>query len=661
MIIKSFGGNPFGLDYTAFILNGEDVSLPTVKAITARRIGAHPIVSGIERTGRYIPLGIKIEGSSLSILREQLMRWLDPEDETPKKLAATDDDSSNERYLHCICESLQPKRVGKSIISRLYVALLRVDKDVRWQSESLVTETSWNVTASGQTRMVNNQGGDEAYPIIKVKPTSNKTAGNGFTKRRFVPVLWNNTAAVTNYPICIGPLDLSTFAQADGDDVRVYVNGVEVDRWLGGTLVSNVKVWLNLDFDTRATTEVGVATGTGAITEIQCQQDIADFPSSGLLLIENELFTYTGKSNVDRTFTGVTRAAKDTTAANHVVGTTIYWIQHEVWLYYGDSSLTAPSTDDTYKPVFDLDASTNTVWDYDSTQSKCDGFGEDGVNRPGAWTAATATDSEANFGSRWKSTADHQTDASPWTDLGERHTTFGNYNANKRYVWNLYNPCGISQASFADGECAAVKGTNVPSYVTKEVRLVSSEDKSTWTTQGTVTITQTEDCDPVAPPALPSAWQSWSASSVSMSGYYVGFYGILELGSSSAYQGKVWVECADIVVTLNSTYTPTINATILGNEQDAYQLTATITNTTTGESVPLDFTLELNEQLEIDTDQKTVTYLVDNSGQLSALTVDGGVRKKWLPLDPGSNTLRYDETGVQGVTVDVSCRKRDYV
>jgi phage-related protein len=87
---------------------------------------------------------------------------------------------------------------------------------------------------------------------------------------------------------------------------------------------------------------------------------------------------------------------------------------------------------------------------------------------------------------------------------------------------------------------------------------------------------------------------------------------------------------------------------------------ATITNETTGDAISIYFVHSVDDELEIDTDLKTVTYLTDNSNQFSALTLEGAIRRDWLPLVPGNNTLRWDETGAGSLTVALEWKERTY-
>jgi hypothetical protein len=83
-------------------------------------------------------------------------------------------------------------------------------------------------------------------------------------------------------------------------------------------------------------------------------------------------------------------------------------------------------------------------------------------------------------------------------------------------------------------------------------------------------------------------------------------------------------------------------------------------NNTTGEHFDIVFDMEEDEELEIDTDAKTVIYLAENSNQFQAISFADGPRRDWLRLQPGSNTLEFEETGVTAVTIDISYEERFY-
>lgn len=625
MKVKTWDGNSINDGtYYQCVLRESFYGLPVVKVGGAGRNGRWPVLTGIERSGRVLELDVYIKTTtSLSTLQNQLLRWFDPETEVSKKLVCEDDAGGGDRYVMGICQALEeaPRSAGMH-----YHAMIVVDGDVRWRKVTASSST-WTITATGGTKTITNSGTDEAYPVLTITPTAAKSTGYGY--KRFVPVKWLASAGYINYPvdICNDGFDTATLIgaskmQADGDDLRVFVDGAEKDRWLDGINTSTTKVWINLSFQAAqdATLKTAIA-ASGAITTIEVNESIVDFPASGILLCGSEVFTYTGKSDTSKRFTGVTRAAKGTSEAAHAISATVDWIQYDVWILYGNASSTAPVTDDNYKPAFALASSTNTSWDYDT-------FGPGGT---GAWSRASA-------GSGITYTADKDSDAVPWSEIGVRciNATYpsGEY-------W-IYNPCGITVANFANGEYFAnLIAMSNGSYFGQIMSALSS---GSYVQEYLI-----------GGPSSNDVWESWSRNETLISG---SVYVKMRLeAATNLGTGDMSLECADVTLTLNSSYTPVI---AIGTEQGNYSLACKITNNTTVNAIELSYTMAVNQDLEVDTDLKTITLLDDGSNQFQALTVTAGPRRNWLPLAVGANTLKYDDTGCDTVTVVIDWEERHY-
>ena len=618
MKVKTWDGNNIndGSNYDSFItLPG--YGLPTIRAALAKRHGKWPLLGSVDRPGRLVYVDIEIVNFT-STYEKQLYQWFDPEDETPKQLVVEDDGGGNDRYWECICESLEADNRFH------YVAVLRIHGDVRLRESTDATD-SWNITATGQTKALTNNGQDDAYPVLEITPTSNKTGGYAY--KRWIPVRWRVDEATYNYPvdICNDSFDtaalISAKMQADGDDLRVEVDGVEVDRWLDGINTSTTKVWVNLNFSaSQEKTLSDAIAGSGSVDTIDVDESINKFPKSGILMIDSEAFTYTGRNKSLRRFTGVTRAAKGTSMAAHTAGATVWWGQHDIYILYGNSTVSAPSVDDDKKPAFNLATSTNTSWDYDD-------FGDYYGLRTGAWFQTVVTgDPEFYNGNRGAASPD------PWVEIG-----ILTEDEPERGIWQVVNPCGITNVNFANGE----KYAQYASFWSF-AHVGSGETGLSWNTEYTIPA-----------PSSDATWESWSYSAAITSGSTR-----VALISDDSYITDNYVECADVTLTLNSSYTPTIT---IGSEQGNYSLECTITNNTTGDAISLSFTMELNEDLQLDSYEKTVIYLADNSSQFQALTLEGGPRRDWLKLQPGSNTLQFDDTGTNGVTIAFNWAERHYL
>lgn len=604
MIVDGFNGlqlNGTPLHYEVLLSGRLPYGLNPVQAQMLMRTGRWPRFAGLTRGQVVLGLDIYIRSGGTS---EELAVYFNYEDEETAELSVVDDDgSSNPRFVACICVGLEEVPLSAGIH---YKALLVVDGDPRWHK--LASPVTWTSVGDGETNVLNNAGPDEAYPTqIQVFPTASKT---GYAYRRWIRVQWGAENGYLQYPVDITNDSLATNAlvtatkmQADGDDLRVWVDGVEVDRWLDGINTSTTKVWVNLDFEPYQVADLATAiAGAGTVAEIEVDDDISGFPDSGFLLIGSEIFTYTGKNNYEKTFTGCTRAQRGTSAAAHSVGADVEWIQHDVWILYGNASATAPVADDTYKPMFSLASSNNTSWVYTE-------FGENGTQRSGRWTWVP-------FSTSVKYTANRGTNASPYSEIGVQTTYF-------KGKWYIYNPMLISNINFTNGE----------KYITSalggwQASIISSDDGETWDVEDTITI-----------PSASFTWESWSDSEAIANRKFAG----LSLGAVGGTPGSTaYLEAADCTVSLWDSPDITIGA-----EAANYDLDCTITNETTGEAIRLTFpflTTSVNA-VEVNTEEFIVFEYENDKLIFSALTLVGGPRKHWLRLAPGNNTIRYNEVG----------------
>ena len=115
-------------------------------------------------------------------------------------------------------------------------------------------------------------------------------------------------------------------------------------------------------------------------------------------------------------------------------------------------------------------------------------------------------------------------------------------------------------------------------------------------------------------------------------------------------------DAADCTLTLNSTNTP--DAVPGAEQSSSYSLVAIIANGTTGESITLNTTLELDDTVTIDCDNSTMTNAAGTS-LLSGKTLKT-VRQHWLRFLPGPNALTYTETGVADVDLSITWEDRLY-
>jgi hypothetical protein len=282
-------------------------------------------------------------------------------------------DGGTQKYVSAVSTGIQPYGLGQAMFGATLVAA-----DPRWRAV-LPTSSAGTLTATGQSFIFTNPGQspiDDA--VINIRSVAQKAAASAWLYGAEVILVNRAERPLINYAIEVtgGGWDHATEvgasrSQADGDDVRVLTDAVEVPRWFGENAANDpnsaaTKVWANFDFGPRRT---AILLNAITVASPSLDEDLVvspggtlGFPRSGALLIDNEVILYQGRteSNADgnAAFTGVTRGARGTTVATHSASTTIYWVEHRVQLIWGNTGVAAPASRPDLKPLLDLTSST---------------------------------------------------------------------------------------------------------------------------------------------------------------------------------------------------------------------------------------------------------------------------------------------------------------
>jgi len=375
----------------------------------------------------------------------------------------------------------------------------------------------------------------------------------GSKYHRFYAVRWRITTAQDLYPVDIASASLNTAAlvtagkmNSSGNDLRVLLDGEEVDRWIGNANTTTTRVWIALDFDADIPMTLnGDITATA--TSLVVSGTITSLPTSGIIQIGSEIITYTGKSS--QTLTGLTRGAKGSTAAAHSSGANVYWIQHDVEMVYGNPDASAPTLNSEYSPAFDADISTNELWYFSS-------FGEYGSGhyRMGLEGGTNDfLDEITGTGNHYWYEWDHDgSGTGDYDELGIRVISISGtgQGGTERLTW--YNPCGIVAAEFVDGE------KYCESLANWDAEVQSSTNGSGWTTEYDIPA-----------PSLVSTWESWSHDDNSFPAdtLYVATYISTPYTGSTQYHR---LEYSEIELTFDSDNVPAVTDC---GEQDAVDTT----------------------------------------------------------------------------------------
>lgn len=609
-------------------------SQPSLKVEQTRREGGDPVITRARREALGMTLGVKIGGATEAAskaLREALLAALDTAT-AAVALVVSDDDDGAERYRYVVAQGVDEQRDSMGPGLELAVSLV-THGETRWRANT-ATSVTWNATASGDTTVVANGGSLPARPVYTIRPTDAKVgAGNAFAYRAFCAVRWDGRTA-KQYPVNItgGVWDtdaLLTSGHLYGaygeNNIAVLADGAMTRRWITDYDDITTSVWVNLDWIYCPNSYLLTGFGDGdTVTEIVADGDISLFPFSGILQIDNELFTYSGKDGATNTFTGVTRATKGTAAAAHTggennTGDEIHLIQHDLWLLYGGSGywlntydLSRPDgysgsrDEDTYRPAFDLANSGNFGWLFAY-------FGEAERPRAASWRPGGAENGT-------------ETRGDPFDEIVVTNNNV--LSTQGESFWTL--PIAFNLAS------ARIIG-----------RGFSYESNAYWLAGlyagGGVYITI---------PPLTESMGNELLIDFDLEATETRYAEDVQLYQRSG--GAIEVRADDIRL-----YWAEYPLTMMGDEIVMYDLALTLENVTSGQSVTLTLPMALNGQLEVDTERHTVTLLEDGTSQYQALERDTR-RREILPLLPGNNTLRVTEDGLQGVTVYITFEERSY-
>lgn len=431
--------------------------------------------------------------------------------------------------------------------------------------------------------------------------------------------------------------------QANCADLRAQVDGAVVEQWIDAPNTAATKVWVTVSSAAGVSATLRTAlpnNGTAATVQFTINNTALTFLTqlksarNNVFIIGTEAFTYL-PGNVDLVnyqITAVSRAQKFTAFAAHNIGDSAFWIEHDIWLGYGNQFVTALSQTDQLKPIIDMHNSTNSSWVYanfyDSTNP----------GRPGSWYGSvvyTVGKQSTIF------TANHNTLANPSTELGMRIADYQLSNAWQSETaviqWIYFHPIGYTNIQISGAKYILALGS-WPVWAGLQI----TADWSNWT------IIWNESA-----PTLAATWQTFSHNNALGATYKISrivFYGTI----SALANNEADLQCDTITITLDSTKTPVV---AVGAEQTtSYYLNARITNTTTGDYFNISINLPLNTVLTIDCNLKTVT-LADGANVISSLT-PSTLRADWLTLLPGANLLQYDETGTLAVTVTTKWQDR---
>jgi hypothetical protein len=623
-------------------------TMPTANPEYADMGGRNAILTGVSLSGASLTLTFVLHGT-LHTAMDTLNKYFRADTGVSGTLVATDGADSDRSWYVTGRVAQPPTMMDTEKVSTM-VVVLALDAPY-WQETVLQTDT-WTITASGQTRAITPRGNLPTNPVYELTPTGAKTGG--YSYKRFVTIYNPLTRSYPIYPVSLVGASLDTAAlvaggkmQADGDDFRFFLDNRMQGRWLYNINNATSRMWGKLTLKPKVELTLGTSIANSAVVPAVIQFDatseankaaVKKLPAKGVLQIDSELFYYTSVNAPKCQVVPSLRQTRGTSFALHSAGATCRWIEHDIYLYYGNASVTAPYANDLAKPAIELDAtSTNTVWKWDAC------FWDTAGLRTGKWTSAilSGADPAAIDGGCSVYTGDHGVLADPASNPGIRLLGYTDVNgivkAGKgRAEIKFYHPGGMTSIT-----CNLEKyrvGTLWP-----KARIQKSVNGLDW--------------EYVADIAIPGSASSWTAQAVGATALggtynYVRIY--VDGVTSASATAAAYIEINDFTATLDSANVPQVT---LGAEQASnYSLDATLANSANSYAIDVECLMIANVTVTIDTENMTCTA---PTGEGVPIDLDTN-REDWLPLEGGvSNTLTFTDAGTSGLTLVTKYRARN--
>lgn len=624
--VKTFNGHTLNsTSYRSVVLNSN--ALPAAAGVWISESEADSVDSGtytVEVRNVIVSIRIIDYPNRYSLL-DTLKAWI--KRGTRGNLVATLEDGADYQ-LDCRAKNL----VQDPDDPWLFTALLE-SGNTAWRAVTADTD-SWSVTSTGGTHALTVGGSDETKLSLTLTATASPAAG--YLYQRLIQLVNVPGVNFGNRAMCITldtqALVAASKCQADCDDVRVFVDGSEVNRWIADPNTNHTHIWFNTSLGAGYALTLATAISSGgAIGTIDFIKNptnkalLKNLPASGFLYHGTEWIAYSGKNLAKYQVYVTKRGSQGTTLQAHAVSDYLYYIQHAVTLYYGNTSATAPALSDANydltKPNFNLSSSDNTKRVVTATETT--------FQRDWALVLGRVGPNSTLF-----SYKDLATSGDPV--LGITAAAYLKGIAWKgdtvKIGYKFYDPGGIKTVTATGRKYRT--NTKWPALV----GLQKSTDGVTWTTVWND-----------ATPSVAATWEAWAAhSSVAITDTTKYLFFSMTGVSDSAANSYGATEMQTYTIEFTTAKIPGLT---LFAERSNYTLVLRILNDSVDGDpfVELVFPMELNHPFAMDGENYTASY--DYANAHGAMTLDDQSRVVWIPLVVGSNSiiLSSSDLGTLGV------------
>lgn len=664
LIPYSFNGTSLNsTDYETSIPRQSALLQMQTQPIYVERAGAVSIYAGKKFQPVTMNLEILMKNSPSDFMGqfENLNYLFDTKDETPRIFICSDtqdtatDATGKQYYVYATAKQVTGGNEGP-----MAVVTLAFDDPI-WQSVKQYSQT-FATTSSTDSTSVTAAGNDYSYPILEITPTTQPSTD--YLYSAYVQVIPQAAEPFPARGLYLQPttstfdtaaLVAAGYMQADGDDLRVFRDGLEIDRQLSGINTTDTKVLVVADMPPARTMTLKTAlASTDTITEIEVFNTTANktvitaMPNAGRLIVDSGLgttdteeFTYTAKTitSTKLAFTIGASAVRGTARVNHSSSDFVRFLPYDFTIVYGNSTVEAPTIDSTRIPIFNTTDSSNSSFVYgnffDLAGTRANTF------KPKVEKVSTPSLTRSTF---FTSTND-EGDTDPATALGIAAYTYlklGVWSPDAmRITWKQYFPDGISSLT-ASGEQFQTIASRPSFYIGLAVSASSSINNA-----ATIAAQVSTDY---------GTWGAWTKASTDFSiianAKLLAFVADGTISSTTDVTAKTDITA----LTVGLTNPPHV---MVRDQTNNYKLDATITNETTGEFFTVVYPMLLNETLYIDTDPSFPTVKYNGQVVNGAISLSS-VRPDWLRLNPGANTISYmtNLSGASDISIVVKWKDR---
>jgi len=252
MIIQPYSFNGTSLQSTDFIASYPESNSPLSPSVSpqyVKRAGAWPVLSGSDFNSTSLGIEVECLGTYMDTF-ETLVTLFNVEDETPRQFIVKDTSDSDTQYsVYAV-----PKMVVGGSDGPMARVTLALDDPI-WVGVTQNSQTFATTSATDSTSVTTN-GNADAYPIFEITPSTQPSSD--YLYNVFLQILPTSTDPYPNrFLDVVGTSDgtgLDTAAlvtavkmQADGDDLRLFRDGVEMDRQLTGINTTDTHIITNCD------------------------------------------------------------------------------------------------------------------------------------------------------------------------------------------------------------------------------------------------------------------------------------------------------------------------------------------------------------------------------------------------------------------------------